>query len=186
MKVHKLSTRPGLNERFAKEKCGEAMDFAFGYVDKAFEDMVTHGSEERIFNEVLKRLEIKFERKSHELIEGAVDCWRISKMTDIGSNYTTAFNKAFREICRSDKFQQAIKDTEDGALDELFFKDLDTNDDFSNDEIRFESQLSERFKFIWKNEIVKICKENGIQKNLKDLLDKIFQRSFDDLSLSYK
>ena len=83
VKVHKLSTRPGLNERFAKEKCGEAMDFAFGYVDKAFEDMVTHGSEERIFNEVLKRLEIKFERKSHELIEGAVDCWRVYKMTDL-------------------------------------------------------------------------------------------------------
>ena len=173
-------------DRFAPKTYDEALDFAFIFVERACFDVPPYESEEEILGTIFRRLELKFDQKSTELVNEAIDSWRESHMCDIKNNYGSAFDKGFREICRSDEFKQAIKDSENGALDVLFFEKLETSHHYSDDVFRFEVQLGKDFMFLWKNEVVKTCKATGIQKELENLLDKVFKKSFDELFYDFE
>ena len=171
---------------FEPKTTQEALDYAFTYIENAFFDLPDLASEERIFEIVFTRLEFKFQQQSKELLDKTLKSWQESQMSDLRFNYSYAFEKTFREICRSEQFKQVIKDTENKALDVTFLEDSESEAQFCDDICRYLIKMEEHFEFVWKNEIGNACKENGIHDELLRLLDQVFERSFkNQLFLKY-
>ena len=182
-RLNELSQRPSVIEDLRSNSIDEALDHVFestNYVEYDFWDSEYESGLDEI-GVMFKRLETRFEKKCNELLDSALDCWQESHQCDLKSNYSYAFDRAFREICRSDKFDQVIKDSENGALDFLLLEKLDTLTHATDDVFKFGSLLEKQFQTEWKSEVVKNCKLNGLQKELENLLDKVFEKDFNDM-----
>ena len=187
--MKELSQRRTLTDGLKMELMDDAMDFAFGYADRAFEDM-PFDTEEQIQDQAFRRLELKFKNKFEEECIEQKKLWKINTLYDITDGlFHSTLDRAYRNLYRKQEYKESVTMAESRALDKLFFEliDTDENMDFDEDDPwKFEDQLKRKFEQVWESEIKGTTKETGLQQDMSSLLKKAFERKFFDANVKYK
>ena len=184
-----LTERRTLSEGLKMELMDDALDFAFGCAEDAFNDMPIYFCEERILNQAFLRLEVKFQDKYKEECSDQKETWKENQMYDVTDDlFHSALSRAYRNFFRKVKFRDTMKNAEDRALDRLFFEEIDS-EKFTFDEDRpfeFESALADRFKVLWAEDSKTTFKDSGLQHDFEALMEKILKQRFYDKELKFK
>ena len=91
-------------------------------------------------------------------------------------------NKAFLSIYNGQKFKTILEKAIDKALDEVFLRHIVTEGYF-NEKENLQEQLEHAYYVELQKEVSRLATENGIQSEMRTLMDSILKKKFSDCHL---
>ena len=96
--------------------------------------------------------------------------------------YPFSLNKAFLSIYNGQKFKTILEKAIDKALDEVFLR-LIVTEGYFNEKENLQKQLEHAYYVHLQKEVSRLATENGIQSEMRTLMDSILKKKFSDCHL---
>ena len=96
--------------------------------------------------------------------------------------YPFSLNKAFLEIYNGQKFKIILEEAVDKALDEVFLR-LIVTEGYFNEKEDLQEQLEHSYYVDLQKEVSRLATKNGIQSEMRALMDSILKKKFIDCNL---
>ena len=140
-------------------------------------------SDEQIMQEVFDGMEKCFDY--HCRVDGGIKRydWKKHKLWLFETGiYPFSLNKAFLEIYNGQKFKIILEEAVDKALDEVFLR-LIVTEGYFNEKEDLQEQLEHSYYVDLQKEVSRLATKNGIQSEMRALMDSILKKKFIDCDL---
>ena len=190
-KMEEISQLHEIPKNLEMDTSDKALDHAFSNIFSIVKDVekndLINCSQDEAFEMCMVKLEDIYDEKFDEEYKDLQYSWRIHTFLDINKNlFPNAINKAYGTLYQEQKFKDCFFKAQDHSLD-LIFLDLITKESYFsyiNDET-LQNQLSAAYDKFFNEELRNQSKENGLNEELKHIIEMSFKKRFAKEGLQY-
>ena len=166
------------------EDVEKALDKAFDFMEfqllgNGYDYMEETENEEDNLNTYFKAIEEWFNVHKDSNAADRTYHWKKLQEYKIGNElWTYSSNRAFLTIFDEKQFKKILENSQDSALDEVFFKLIPTENYFKDDlnDSELELRMSLVYSELLEKELLKSSRENGITAKIETLMEGIMKK----------